>query len=274
MLFASDLDQTLIYSHRSLTPSSKADPILPVERLDNRDVSFMTQNALKLLQELSGQILFVPVTTRTILQYSRVNLQGYGICPRYAVTSNGGTVIQEGCEDKAWKEQVLAGNVNCADVRDLLSKFREISHPSWVLKESDKLADDLFYYCIVDREKMPYSELDDFALWAGKLRWTLSIQGRKLYLIPYHVSKKSAILYLQEKEGLSTLAAAGDSLLDLELLQQADAAFAPSHGELFLQYQMGVFTAKRINNQGIQFTRTSGIGAAEEILRHVLKMLD
>ncbi|WP_088226705.1 HAD family hydrolase [Desulfosporosinus sp. FKB] len=273
VLFASDLDQTLIYSHRSITPSLDVDTFLSVEQLDNQDISFMSPSALKLLKELSRKILFVPVTTRTKLQYSRVNFQGYGIYPRYAVTSNGGTIIKEGREDNVWKKRVLTGWGYCAEARDLLSKFREISHPSWVLKDSDKLADDLFYYCVVDRTKIPLPELEDFALWAGKMHWNLSIQGRKLYLIPHHVSKKSAIQYLQEKEGLSTLVAAGDSLLDLDLLQKADVAFAPSHGELYLQYQTGVFAAKGIDPKGIQFTRTSGIGASEEILQNVQRIL-
>ncbi|KLU66839.1 sucrose-6F-phosphate phosphohydrolase [Desulfosporosinus acididurans] len=273
VLFASDLDQTLIYSRRSIIPSLQADTFLSVEQLDNQDISYMSPSALKLLKEISRQILFVPVTTRTKLQYSRVNFQGYGIYPRYAVTSNGGTIIKEGREDKGWEKQVLAGWDYCAEARDLLRRFREISHPSWVLKDSDKLADDLFYYCIVDRSKIPFPELEEFTLWAGKMHWNLSLQGRKLYLIPRHVSKKSAIQYLQEKEGLSTLVAAGDSLLDLELLQKADAAYAPSHGELYLQSQTGGVATKRIDTKGIQFTTTSGISAAEEILQNVVQRI-
>lgn len=261
ILFASDLDQTLIYSHRSFESTTSKGPLKPVEWLENQFISFMTQAALALLKELSHQVLFVPVTTRTKLQYLRLDFRDYGIFPRYAVTSNGGKIFKEGREDNDWAKQVLAGRAQCAEAENLLRKFREISHPSWVIKDPGKLADDLFYYCVIDRDKMPLNELADFGLWARENRWDLSIQGRKLYLVPRHVSKKSAINYLREKEGVRTVVAAGDSLLDMEMLKNADVALAPAHGELFSQHKQGIIEANTI-----QFTRSSGIEASEEIL--------
>lgn len=261
ILFASDLDQTLIYSHRSLNSTGSKGSLKPVEWLENQYISFMTPGALSLLRELSYRVLFVPVTTRTKFQYQRLNFQDYGICPRYAVTSNGGTIFIEGQEDADWKEQVKEGRVHCAEAEDLLCTFREISHPSWVIKDPGMLADDLFYYCVVDRDKMPRNELADFELWASENRWDLSIQGRKLYLVPRHVSKKAAIQYLREKEGSPTVVAAGDSLLDLEMLKNADIALAPAHGELFTRRIQGILGANEI-----QFTKSSGIEASEEIL--------
>lgn len=267
LLFASDLDQTLLYSRRSMGRSSltKASLLQPLEELDNQLISFMSQGALKLLKELSAQILFVPATTRTKAQYQRLGFADYGIVPRYAVTSNGGTVFFEGREDKDWTQRVAAGKSHCAEGKDLLRRFQEIAHPSWVIKDSGKLADDLFYYCVIDRDKMPVKEVGDFELWAKENHWDLSLQGRKLYFVPCHVSKKAAIQYLREKEGLSIVAAAGDSLLDLEMLKDADVALAPAHGELFAQYTQG-----RLRKTGIQFTQSSGIDAAEEILQILL----
>ncbi|WP_407310805.1 HAD family hydrolase [Desulfosporosinus sp. SB140] len=269
ILFASDLDQTLIYSHRSLPHSTMDASLRPVERLENQCISFMTQGALSLLKELAGQILFVPTTTRTKTQYQRLNFADYGIYPRYVVTSNGGTIFDHGREDVDWAKQVAAGNIHCAEGQDLICRFQEISHPSWVIKDSGTLADDLFYYCVIDRDKLPMKELGDFELWARENRWDLSIQGRKLYFVPRHVSKKAAIEYLREKEGLSTVVAAGDSLLDLEMLKAADIALAPAHGELFSRYTQGKLTGERI-----QFTKISGIDAAEEILGTVQRILE
>ena len=268
MLFASDLDQTLIYSHRSVMSQTSLVHIRPVEWLDDRYISYMTQNALIILKEISDKTFFVPVTTRTKVQYQRINLHQYGILSQYAVTSNGGTIFNRGVEDEDWKQHVLAGRDHCLAADDLVEKFEELAHPSWVFKGSGKMADDLFYYCLIDREKIPHAELAAFKLWVNKNNWELSVQGRKLYLVPKNVNKKVAIQYIQEKEGLKRVVAAGDSLLDLEMLKGADLALAPAHGELFC-----IYSQEGSGNEEIKFTQKSGIKAADEILECVKGLL-
>ncbi len=264
MLFASDLDQTLIYSHKKPISKEIDEQIRPVEKLDDRFISYMTQNALNALQEIAQRVFFVPVTTRTKLQYQRINFSGYDITHKYAVTSNGGTIFFEGVEDKDWSRLVSEGTDKCLAAQDLIKKFDEMAHASWVFKDSGKLADDLFYYCLVEREKIPLTELAAFKLWASENHWELSVQGRKLYLVPQNVNKKAAIQYIKEKEGLSRVVAAGDSLLDLDMLKAADLALAPAHGEIYSLYLQGTSGLERI-----RFTQKSGIEAAEEILESV-----
>lgn len=268
MIFASDLDQTLIYSHRTFISKEIDEQIRPVERLDNRFISFMTQNALIKLREISQKVLFVPVTTRTKLQYQRINFLEYDIAHQYAVTSNGGTIFYKGREDTDWTQYVLQGRENSVAFEDLLHKFNEISHPSWVIPDSGKLADNLFYYCLIDREKIPLVELAAFKIWACENNWELSVQGRKLYLVPMNVNKKAAIQYIQEKESRSHVFAAGDSLLDLDMLKAADQAIAPAHGEIYALYLQGISGLERI-----RFTEKSGIEAAEEILDLIARAL-
>ena len=264
LLFASDLDQTLIYSHRSLINQEINQEILPVEWSGERVISFMTPSALSALEEISQRALFVPVTTRTKLQYQRINFLGYHITHQYAVTSNGGKIFSEGREDEDWAQYILAGRDMCMAAQDLIHKFDEIAHPSWVIKDSGKLADNLFYYCLIDREKIPLTELAAFKLWASNNQWELSVQGRKLYLVPRNVNKKSAVQYIKDKEGMSRVVAAGDSLLDLDMLKAADLALAPAHGELYSLYLQGIPGLEKI-----RFTQISGIEAAEEILESV-----
>jgi len=264
MLFASDLDQTLIYSHKTFISKEIDEQIRPVEKLDDRFISYMTQNALKVLKEIAQRVLFVPVTTRTKLQYQRINFLSYGITHQYAVTSNGGTIFSEGVEDRDWSRLVIKGSDKCLAAQDLIKKFDEIAHSSWVQEESGKLADELFYYCLIDREKIPLTELAAFKLWASENNWELSVQGRKLYLVPHNVNKKAAIQYIKDKDGISRVVAAGDSLLDLDMLKAADLALAPAHGELYSLYLQGISGLEKI-----RFTQKSGIEAAEEILESV-----
>lgn len=261
MLFASDLDQTLIYSHRAFNSQELDEQIRPVEWLDDRYISFMTQKALIKLRELSQRVLFVPVTTRTKLQFQRINFREYNIAHSYAVTSNGGTIFYQGREDNDWTQYVLEGRDNCLAVEDLVTKFNEISNPSWVSPNSGRLADDLFYYCLIERENIPLAELASFKIWASDNNWELSVQGRKLYLVPMNVNKKAAIRYIKQKEGRSRVVAAGDSLLDLEMLKAADHGFAPAHGEIYALFLQGTLELERI-----KFTKNSGLEAATEIL--------
>jgi hydroxymethylpyrimidine pyrophosphatase-like HAD family hydrolase len=265
VLFASDLDQTLIYSHRTCIGKQIDEQIRPVEWLDDRYISYMTQSAVSKLNEVSKRVLFVPVTTRTKLQYQRINFQEYDISHKYAVTSNGGTVFFQGIEDKDWTQHVLQGRDNRAATPDILSKFNEIAHPSWVFPDSGKLADNLFYYCLIERENIPLAELAAFKIWANENNWELSVQGRKLYIVPMNVNKKAAIQYICEKECMSRVLAAGDSLLDLDMLKAADLGLAPAHGELYKLYSQGIPGIEKI-----RFTQKTGIEAAEEILDIVI----
>lgn len=264
IMFASDLDQTLIYSYRTFMNEKVDEPIRPLEWLDDRYISYMTQYSLSKLKEISRELLFVPVTTRTKLQYQRIDFREYDISYQYAVTSNGGTIFNMGIEDQDWMQQVSNGRNNCLAAEDLISKFNEIRHPSWVIKDSGKLADDLFYYCLIEREKIPLGELAAFKLWARENNWELSVQGRKLYLVPINVNKKAAIQYIKEKERIDQVVAAGDSLLDFDMLKAADFAIAPAHGELYSLYLQRISGLEKI-----RFTQKGGIKAGEEILEYV-----
>lgn len=114
---------------------------------------------------------------------------------------------------------------------------------------------------MIDQTKIPVDIVENFRIKLACLGWSLSIQGRKLYLIPTEINKGNAVKYLKEVLSCSFVAASGDSLLDESLLMAADFAVAPSHGELFSTYK---------NSGAYNFTKAVGIVAAEEILKSVL----
>ncbi|MTH55198.1 HAD hydrolase family protein [Bacillus mangrovi] len=260
MLFASDLDQTLIYSRKSFRSEPAEEAIRLIETLEGREISFMTRKGIDLLKQAAEETLFVPVTTRTIEQFKRVTLFPEEIQTPYAVTSNGGNILRDGKPDEDWNRFITGELKNGLAREEMLEKFQEIVHEEWVLKQ--RTADELFSYCIIDRTKVP-AELQGFTEWLDSAGWTHSMQGRKLYFVPKPVSKWAAIEYIQKTEGERTVAAAGDSLLDLCLLENADYAFAPKHGELQEQGRNSIETIYR--------TEQEGILASEEILAQVLE---
>ncbi|MED4403804.1 HAD family hydrolase [Metabacillus fastidiosus] len=261
MIFASDLDQTLIYSRRAFRTDVAEEEIQLIETLEGREISFMTKEAIKLLSELASNILFIPVTTRTREQYKRISIFNNNRFSNYAVTANGGFILREGEVDKEWDKLIQLKLKDCSYKQDILKKFKEISHDEWVLKE--RIAEDLFYYFIVDREKIPYDELEMFTTWLETQGWNHSLQGRKLYFVPKPVNKRDAVLYLKQVTNEEFVAAAGDSLLDLCMLENADFSIIPAHGEIH-----------ELKNISPNITKASqqGIYASEEILKFVLNI--
>lgn len=265
MLFASDLDQTLIYSPRSfrLIPGEPMPASSSIEIYDGRDISFMADSAVAKLRKIASQSIFVPVTTRTIDQYQRISLFCENMIPAYGVTSNGGNIIVDGAVDPTWREQVAMNMAQiCLCPEDMLASFNEVHHESWA--GPVKMADGLFYYCLVERDKVPLTEIESFALWAKQQQWNISLQGRKLYIVPQVVNKWAAVAYIKDILQEKLVVAAGDSLLDLCMLEQADFAIAPAHGELWDLYSQG-----QLPVQNIKFTKRAGILASNDILDYV-----
>lgn len=260
MIFASDLDQTLIYSEASMGLLTPLEQTVPIELYENRHISFMTQHAINLLSEVAKKMSFIPITTRTVVQYQRIFVFRDTVIPKYAITSNGGTILVDGQADGHWKRTVTdAVSGTSAPAADIKSYFDEIASEEWVLTE--KYADELFYSLVVVRDKIPQPELEDFRVKIAALGWNLSIQGRKIYLVPAALSKGAAMLHLRERLDASFVVAAGDSLLDESLLLAADEALAPRHGELFKHYPV---------HPHISYTQLPGIYASVEILEKVL----
>lgn len=258
MIFASDLDRTLIYSMNSMGEGIPEDELIPVELYNNEVLSYMTKQALSLLHEISQIGTFIPVTTRTVEQYQRIFHITRTFNPEYAITSNGGNILFEGSPDLEWSTLVQASLKTSADHQEVKALFDELSSPEWALR--GRLCDGMFYTIIIDRQVMPTEIIDTLKTSLSILGWTISIQGRKLYLMPSNLTKGSAIRYVKDRIGASYIAAAGDSLLDESLLAAADFILAPGHGELFNTYSaMDRYT----------FTNHSGIRASEELLLRV-----
>lgn len=267
MIYASDLDQTLIYSRSTFMLNGTYDPdIRLIELLNGEEISFMTEKAIKLLRDIADNLMFVPVTTRTIEQYTRISVFQEEVKPKYAITSNGGNILYLGKIDQMWRDKVLERiDHECMAEQEMLAEFNRLANDSWVLR--GKKADDLFYYFIVDLDRVPSDELEEFGKWLDRQGWNLSLQGRKLYLVPKVCNKKDAVQYVMEKEGEGRLIASGDSLLDLCFLSAAQYAIAPAHGELFER------TESEQDMEHIRFTASAGIASSEEILEMVATIL-
>ncbi|MFF3888721.1 HAD family hydrolase [Streptomyces sp. NPDC001914] len=232
VLVASDLDRTLIYSSAALAltmPDARAPRLLSVEVHENKPLSYMTETAAGLLTELGDIAYFVPTTTRTRKQYQRINLPGPE--PEYAICANGGHLLVDGVSDLDWHRAVqerLAAE--CAPLDEVREHLERTADPLWVRKH--RIAEDLFAYLVVERELLPEQWVKDLAVWAESRGWTVSLQGRKIYAVPRPLTKSAAVREVARRTGALLTLAAGDSLLDADLLLAADRGWRPGHGEL------------------------------------------
>ncbi|MFD4292409.1 HAD family hydrolase [Rhodococcus sp. NPDC058505] len=232
-----------------------------VEIYDDAPLSYMTAAAHTLLADLTARTVVVPTTTRTPAQYRRIDLPG-GPYP-YAVTSNGGAVLVDGHPDPVWRQRIdrivaAAGPPVTAVVDALRTRIDD----GWV--RSLRTADDLFCYLVVDTAAQPDDFVAAWRAWCAPRGWNVSQQGRKIYTMPNAVTKSAALRDVHDRlvaDGAlhagSRVLAAGDGVLDIDLLEHADAAIRPRHGEL---------EDTGWQHPDVAVTAASGIAAGEEIL--------
>ena len=224
-------------------------------------LSFMTRAAEELLEGIVERSVFVPVTTRTQAQFSRVRLPGYG--RGYAVTTNGAVLLHDGEPDRDWSRYIQRSlGADCAPLDDVVGHLTGSGAIPAILRV--RTAEDLFVYSIVDRQAMPEAYLDELGAWCNARGWTISLQGRKLYCVPAPITKEAAVDEVRRRSEAGLLVAAGDSRLDAGILELADIAIRPSHGEL---------DSDGFSRPNLTVTSTSGVLAGEEILRVVSGIL-
>ncbi|GHH98276.1 hypothetical protein [Neobacillus kokaensis] len=262
MIFASDLDRTLMYSIRAMEELGWVDEysMKPVEFKDNRWVGYMTETAFTTLKQLSQHVLFIPITTRTTAQFNRFVIFQKEIPLQYAVTTNGANILYRGKLLEEWSAHISAAmkreSLPMAEMLALLEREGFIfAGKLWHVENL------FFYYTLTSLPpSFNRSMLEDFASMYG---WRVSLQGRKLYFIPKAISKGAALDYICQREGISEIAGAGDSILDWDFLRNCQHRFVPKHGELANMSEMNAFTV---------IYRT-GINAGEEILNQIVNLL-
>lgn len=208
ILFACDLDNTLIHSHKK----RRADDIC-VEIYENREQSFISRKSLDLLKKISEKITFIPVTTRSIAQYRRI-FWTEDFRPKFAVVANGAYLLS-GERRENFLREVVAPYAD--DLKAQCEKFS---------------SDERFNICRIVDESFLFlrcrDELDAAEI-SFDTRLTAQHTGKKIYLFPPALNKGNALLKLKEKFSPDKIFAAGDSEIDLPLLELADVAFAPKN---------------------------------------------
>ncbi len=256
MIFASDLDQTLIYSINFLNKHYKnhtklrEESLTLIEYYNGEPLSYIHNEVINHIQEFDQIGYFIPVTTRTEEQYKRIEFFKFNIRPTFAITTNGAKVLKNGEIDPEWENQInLKLNSISLENERVIEIIQKII-PNKCIKKI-RTAENVFTYLVLYRDLFDVNLLPIIESKLG-IDWNISLQGTKLYLMPQIVSKWNALEYVSSKLNHEKIIAAGDSLLDIPLLENSDLGVIPSHGEIYdrelhLKYGFEVAEFEKVN---------------------------
>lgn len=227
-VFASDLDQTLIFS-KKWCEFARARDLKVVEYLNGKEQSYISKEALSLLEKIHREFLFIPSTTRTLNQYNRITFPN--IKAKYSIVSNGAVILNEGKIDEVWKESIEKLKLNYPSIDEVKSKLKGIENQKGFIEL--KTVEDGFLYMINEEAVFSRELIFEYERELKKDGWIISDQGRKVYFLPECIQKGKALNYLKENINVKYLVSAGDSNLDLSLKKESDLFFIPPHSKLY-----------------------------------------
>jgi len=215
VIFNTDLDNTIIYSYKHNIGSSK----ICVEVYNGRSISFITEKTYRLLKKVTGRALIVPVTTRTIEQYNRIDLGTGGF--RYVLACNGGVLLVDGKEDREWYQKSLELVHNSAG--QLEKAFKILEADRYRTFETRNIKG-LFLFT---KSRQPEITKENLKQNLDLSAVDILTNGIKVYVVPKNLDKGTGVKRFKEKTGGEVVIAAGDSLFDVPMLECADYAIAP-----------------------------------------------
>ena len=217
LLFASDLDNTLLFSHKHAQAGDVC-----VEHLDGKAQGFFTPKVIRGLEEINRAMCFVPVTSRSAAQFLRIQFPA-GCVPRLALVANGGLLLRDGVIDETWQ----AASLQCvAPWREALARTAALLAQVPIPLRA-RMVDDLYLFAACDS---PAEAELALAAVQGKTPLTAALSGRKLYFFPPGLSKGDALRRLRALLTPQRVLCAGDSGIDVPMLEAADVAIVPREG--------------------------------------------
>lgn len=250
MIFATDLDNTMIFSRNRV--SGKESQLCCVEYYNGEPITYMTKTSIKTLNILLSESCVIPVTTRSISQFKRIKILG---STEYAVVANGGTILHKGEVQQDWEKNIgkILKKYDLENTRRIFEKLPGLS-------SIPKIVDKKFLFAkseeVISCKKYLKDELDT------KI-WKISFQGKKVYAIPCEITKGNALRFICENliPNNKPIISAGDSDLDIPMLEYANYGIIPSDSSLSVQK----------NDEYIKIGK--GINTADAILKFVIEIL-
>lgn len=250
-IFNSDIDNTLIFSYKHDIGPQKVN----IELYKNREISFVTEYTYNLLSTVIEKTFFVPATTRSIEQYSRID---WGVrAPEYALVCNGGVLLRKGIEDESWYSRSL----------EIAAPAEAELNKAWYFLEGEprrnfelRFIKNLFIFTkCIDSIKV----IEELKKLLDNSIVDIFNNNEKVYVIPKGLNKGSALLRFRDlyKKTLKIIAA-GDSEFDISMSRVCDIFLAPCGSQAIFG-----------NFENIVFMPGAGV-FSDELLDYVIKIVE
>lgn len=257
MIYFSDLDRTLIYSSRFLKDNNNE---ICIEYLDGKEINYISEKTVKLIKKLLEKVVLIPTTTRSREQFERIEFHKLGIDFDYSIVCNGGIILHHGKPLKEYDDYLKDKIKSCGNINSLYEEFKEKFEKYNEITKIRRV-DDFFFYIVVDEDKFKDEILTDFIKKLEMENWNSFRSGRKIYFMPKDLNKESAIKFLKKYLNEDSIAALGDSKMDLNMLLLADKAYVP--GNSYIK------DLKELEDMTV--SEYEGFKGTEDILKNILK---
>lgn len=234
ILFFSDLDNTLLYSHRHEYGGGR----VWVEKLHGRDQSFITEKTYAYLLS-QNWLNVVPVTTRTMPQFERLRGAAEALNWRHALICNGAILLDGFNEDKKWRaESERMAEPFCSDLVRL-RKFMAGKLGSEAVISFEP-------FLIYARTGRAGEMCGLLASMCVPSRINIFHDSRKVYCFPSILNKGKAVLRYAEKYGHAKFIAAGDSELDVPMLNASAIGLCPQAMASALNTEAAIYSLQGV----------------------------
>ena len=259
MIFASDLDNTLIHSKQHIP---KDTTVICVEYIKDKQkpVTYMTPKAISLLNEIALKCQFIPVTAREIKQFKRIfNMEN---CP-YAITSNGAVIFDHGKKIQEW-EKIIA-KITETESNHYTQITNKLNEYAYLFEKPPRIVDNTVIMTkLLTTLESNHPFIKQLTQYIEQMDWNITIQQKKIYIAPHTISKEKALAFLLNKLKFQTLITAGDGAMDLNFINQGDIRFLPKDSEAYLY----------ITDHHAYHTVTNGPIGTEEMLLQIKQIIE
>lgn len=222
MIFATDLDRTLIFSKKNFNYNSEKHIFIDYNRL-GQPISYIEKETLNNLKNIKRKdIEFIPVTARTDYKYNRLLFKELKLDVETYIYNNGVDIVYKGKRLREWDNYVYS----VKSETDMERIYRELINnlkakvsflTSGVLIKS-KVTKEI-------KEIINYIE--------GKFNVEYSFDTEFCQILYKNLNKVNSLKFLLEKcYKKEVLITAGDSKNDLEMLKIGDKGFGLSTGNI------------------------------------------
>lgn len=263
MIFASDLDRTLIFSDIYLKECPPTGyEIFEMATVDESNVcSYMSKETAEVLRNLilSNNLTFIPVTTRSIKEYTRIDwdqaADNLSNLVKYAIVSNGGHILYKGQILNEYEEYIRKqlNITEMSEIADILNNKLEMTREAGLLDDSflfGKTSDTSRFRALAKQLKSKYKQYEFMS------------HRSKIYCIPSCLNKGTAIKWLSTYLKDTIDFVSGDSSFDIPLLEFGKYVFIPAKN------QFSTNELRKVIDNGCIVTG-QGIKGSEDTLRYI-----